>query len=136
MAKYEQTSENGSGDGGGDIIREGSETVSETYKILQQNVVHYKISIDGQTSRVMTIKVKNEDYIDSIIDEIKTKNGVLLSSVDPAQIELFESIEEGEPLNALKTWNPSVSWGTKLQPLMVKVNTSMVAVGKCIFIFQ
>ena len=136
MGKYEQTSENGSGDGGGDIIREGSETVSETYKTLQQNVVHYKISIDGQTSRVMTIKVKNEDYIDSIIDEIKTKNGVLLSSVDPAQIELFESIEEGEPLNALETWNPSVSWGTKLRPLMVKVNPSMVAVGKCISIFQ
>ena len=68
--------------------------------------MHYKISIDGQTSRVMTIKVKNEDYIDSIIDEIKTKNGVLLSSVDPAQIELFESVEEVEPLNALETWNP------------------------------
>ena len=39
MEKYEQTSENGSGDGGGDIIREGSETVSETYKNLQQKLL-------------------------------------------------------------------------------------------------
>ena len=107
-------SKSGSGDGGGDIIREGAETVSETYNNLQHDVVVYSnISIDGQASRVMTIKVKNEDYIDSIIDEIKTKNKARLSSVNPAQIELFESIEQETPLHALDTWSHSVTWGTK-----------------------
>ena len=61
----------------------------------------------------MTIKVKNEDYIDSIIDEIKTKNKARLSSVNPAQIELFKSIKQETPLHALDTWSHSVTWGTK-----------------------
>ena len=92
----------GSCDGGGDIIREGAETVSETYNNLQHDVVVY----DGQASRVMTVKVKIED-------EIKTKNKARLSSINPAQIELFESIEQETPLHALDTWSHSVTWGTK-----------------------
>ena len=95
-------SKSGSGDGGGDIIREGAETVSETYNNLQHDVVVY----DGQASRVMTVKVKIED-------EIKTKNKARLSSINPAQIELFESIEQETPLHALDTWSHSVTWGTK-----------------------
>ena len=36
-----------------------------------------------------------------------------------------------EPLNSLTTWNSNVTWGTKQQPLMVKVNNSVAVVGKC-----
>ena len=87
-------------------------------------------------SRITKINVSKGDNIDSIIDKIKTKGSPDFDDVPAYRIELFESIEEEEPLNALETWNPSVSWGTKLRPLMVKVNPSMVAVGKCISIFQ
>ena len=59
------------------------------------------------------------------------------------RIELFESNEHTEPLNAVVTWNSNVKWGTQTHPLIVKVNPSMLtdapvntgnsvaAVGKC-----
>ena len=109
VAKYEQPSENGSGDG------------DETYYNLQQEViVYYAVLIDGRQSRITKINVSKGDDIDSIIEKIKTKGSPDFDDVPAYRIELFESVEEEKPLNALETWNPSVSWGTKHQPLIVK----------------
>ena len=111
----------------------------ETYDNLQQEVfVYYTVSIDGRQSRITKINVSKGDDIDSIIDEIKTKGRPDFDDVPGYRIELFESVKHKEPLHALETWNPSVTWGTKQHPLIVKVNPSMVtvnnsfaAVGKC-----
>ena len=109
VTKYEQTSENGSGDG------------DETYDNLQQEAfVYYAVSIDGRQSRITKVNVSKGDDIDSIIDKTKTKGSPDFDDVPAYRIELFKSIEEEKPLHTLKTWNPSVSWGTKHQPLIVK----------------
>ena len=89
-----------------------------------EKLVYYTLSINGQLRRIMKVKVNIRTDIDSIIDEIKKKNNILLSSVDPEQLEIFKSKESSEPLDALEEWNPNVSWGTKAQPLIVKVNPS------------
>ena len=72
------------------------------------------------------------DEIDDIRKEIKKENTNVLASVDAGQLELFKSVHEEEPLNALEAWNSSVTWGTKQQPLVVKVNPLMVAVIKSV----
>ena len=116
VAKYEQTSDNRKKSG---------------------FFVYYTVLLDQQQRRSLTkISVKQGDEIDDIKKEIKKDSSNVLASVDAIQLDMFATDEEVEPLNALETWNPSVSWGTKLRPLMVKVNPSMVAVGKCISIFQ
>ena len=105
--------------------------------------VYYGIFHNEQMSRITRIKVKDKDYIDSIIDEIKIKERPYFDGVPAVGIELFESNEHTEPLNAVVTWNSNVKWGTQTQPLIVKVKSSMVtvapvntgnsvaAVGKC-----
>ena len=103
--------------------------------------VYYTVLFDEQRSRVLTkVSVKPGDEIDDIRKEIKKDNSNIFASVDAVQLEIFASDEQEEPLNALKTWNSSVTWGTKLQPLIVKVNPLMVAGnsvaavgGKCLF---
>ena len=95
--------------------------------------VYYTVSINGQKSRLLTkVKVMPGDEIDDIRKEIKKENSNVLASVDAGQLELFKSVHEEEPLNALEAWNSSVTWGTKQQPLVVKVNPLMVAVIKSV----
>ena len=91
--------------------------------------VYYTVSIDRRQSRITKVKVNEGDDIDSIIDEIKRVNSPDFDDVPGHRIELFESIKQDEPLNALETWNTRVTWGTKVQPLMVKVNPLITRVA-------
>ena len=105
--------------------------------------VYYRIFHNEQMSRITRINVKDNDCIDYIIDEIKKKERPYFDGVPAIGIELFESNEHTELLNTFVTWNSNVEWGTQTQPLIVKVNPSMVtvapvntgsstaAVGKC-----
>jgi hypothetical protein len=100
-------------------------TVEDETNIIeakQELYVYYTISIDGRQSRIMKAKVHKGGDIDSIIDEIKKKNSILLASIPTYRIELHESFEQKEPLNALEKWSPNAIWGTKQQPLIVKSN--------------
>ena len=83
--------------------------------------VCYSVLINGQQSRKTKIKVNEGDDIDSIIEGIKVKGSPDLDSVPAYRIAAFMSAEQEEPLDALEEWNPSVTWGTKAKPLIVKV---------------
>ena len=111
-------------DGSGNGVGDSEEADSDNKSLF----VHYTVSIDGQQSRKTKIKVNEGDNIDSIIEGIKAKNDILLASVDVLQIELFTSAETEKPLDAFEEWNPNVSWGTKTQPLIVKVNSMFTSV--------
>ena len=107
--------------------------------------VYFSLLLDKQQqSCIMSkVKVKPGDEIDDIRKKIKRENSNALALVDATQLELFESKKHKKPLNAFLTWNSNVKWGTQTQPLIVKVNPSMVtvapvntgssaaAVGKC-----
>jgi hypothetical protein len=134
----------GSNKSGGDDI-EVTETEGETNdNRMPYFFLYYTISMDGRQSRIMKAKVHKGDDIDSIIDEIKMKNSILLASVDPTQLEIFASFEQEEPLNVLEEWYPNATWGTKQQPLIVKANPLIASVattspwkrsfGKCDFV--
>ena len=135
--KYSKIS---SGDGGETNSKMTDERYLESYNDQKPDLfVYFTLSIDGRKSMILTkINVKPGDEIDDIRKEIKKENSNVLASVDAGQIELFESNNKEEPLNALETWNHNVTWGTKQSPLIVKVNPSMVTVnnsvatvGKC-----
>jgi hypothetical protein len=83
--------------------------------------VWYRIIINEELSRVTTIKVKEGEYIDSIIRGIKLQSNVLLAFVDPTQIYLFESIESAEPFDDSTYWNTNVKWGKFETPMIVRV---------------
>ena len=104
----------------GDADRKEAETDSDVLpRDKTPTYVCYSVLMDGRQTRNMTIHVSNNDYIDSIIDEIRKRNSVLLASVDPSQIELFTSAKQEEPLNALEKWKPGVTWGTEAMSLIV-----------------
>ena len=119
--------------------------VETSHTDSKEPFVYYRIFHNEQMSRITRIKVKDKDYIDSIIDEIKIKERPDFDSIASHRIELFKSNEHTEPLNAFVTWNSNVEWGTQTQPLIVKVKSSMVTVapvntgnsvatfGKCLF---
>ena len=110
--------------GDGDTEKADTEEADSNNKSF---FVHYTVSIDGRQTRNMTINVSNNDYIDTIIDEIKKKNSILLASVDPAQMETFTSADDqDEPLDALEKWKPGVTWGTETVPLVVKVKQPLI----------
>ena len=77
---------------------------------------------DGQQSQLSKFKVNEGEYIGSIKKGIKEKGGPKFYSVPPRKIELFTSTQQEAQLNALDKWNPSVTWGTEVQPLIVKLN--------------
>jgi hypothetical protein len=91
--------------------------------------VWYRILINEELSRVTTIKVKEGEYIDSIIDGIKLKESPAFDSVPASSIELFESIESAEPLHASTPWNANLTWGKPETPLIVRVQPSAIAPG-------
>ena len=114
----------------GDSNSKAAETIRGLYDIMQRNFfVYFTILSDGRQSRITKVKVNEGDDIDSIIDEIKNNNSPDFDDVPAYRIELFESVERTEPLNALEMWKPNVSWGTKQQPLMVKVNPLITRVA-------
>ena len=55
--------------------------------------VHYTVLIDGQQSRITKIKVNEGNDIDSIIEEIKAKNDILLAYVDVLQMEALVVVD-------------------------------------------
>ena len=84
-------------------------------------LVCYRIIINEELSRVTTIKVKEGEYIDSIIRGIKLQESPAFDSVPASSIELFESIESAEPLDSFTPWNSNVTWGKPDTPLIVRV---------------
>ena len=135
--KYSKISSGYGGDTNGKMT---DETYLESYNDQKPDFfVYFTLSIDGRKSMILTkINVKPGDEIDDIRKEIKKETSPYFDDVPTFGIELFESNNKEEPLNALETWNHNVTWGTKQSPLIVKVNPSMVAVknsmatvGKC-----
>jgi hypothetical protein len=82
---------------------------------------------DERQSRVTTIKVKEGDDIDLIIDGIKLQESPAFDSVPASSIELFESIESAEPLDSFTPWNSNVTWGKPDTPLIVRARPLAVA---------
>jgi hypothetical protein len=117
------TNTNDSSNKSGGDDSEVTETEGETNdNRMPSFFLYYTISIDGRQSRILKAKVHKGDDIDSIIDEIKKKGSPDFDSIPAYRIELYESLEQEEPLNALEEWYPNVTWGTKQQPLVVKIN--------------
>jgi hypothetical protein len=131
------------------VIRVVGMIVTETEGETNDNrmpyfFLYYTIPIDGRQSRIMKNKISEGDDIDSIIDEIKKKNSILLASIPAYRIELYESFEQEEPLNLLEEWYPNATWGTQQQPLIVKSNPLIASLattspwkrnfGKCVFV--
>ena len=101
--------------------------------------------IDGRMSQPIEVKVVTGDNLNKIKDRLKIQTRPYFDSIPTFEIELFESDEHKKPLKSVVTWNSKVEWGTQTQPLIVKVNPSMVTVapvntgnsvaifGKCLF---
>ena len=99
--------------------------------------------IDGRMSQPIEVKVAKGDSLNKIKERMKIQSRPYFDSIPTFEIELFESKKHKKPLNAFVTWNSDVKWGTQTQPLIVKINPSMVkvapvntgsstaAVGKC-----
>ena len=87
------------------------------------------LAIESRMSQPLEIKVSEGDNLNKIKERMKIHASPDFDDVPAYRIELFESVERTEPLNALEMWKPNVSWGTKQQPLMVKVNPLITRVA-------
>ena len=107
------------------------------------------VAVDGLLSRTMKIEVTEGEDVLSIKDKIKEKKKNAYASYDADDLVLFKSNETteldaestsdeleipldpvGKALSALDEWNRNVTWGTKRQPLIVKVNSATTSVIK------
>ena len=105
------------------------------------------VALDGLLSRTMKIEVTEGEDVLSIKDKIKEKGRPTFDSVAVFDLQLFRSEEQkdfseettdsenectsdnvemplnpiGKALLATKEWNRDTIWGTKRQPLIVKV---------------
>ena len=102
---------------------DGAGTANEN---LEQHLlvylVYYTILINGWHSQVSRVNVNKGDEIDWILDRIKKYNFNTFANVPAYRIELFETAEQEATLNVFCEWNPTVIWGTKQQPFVVKIN--------------
>ena len=105
------------------------------------------VAVDGLLQKILEIEVKEGDSVASIKDKVKEKGRPAFDSVAVFDLQLFRSDEQkdfskettesdvestsddveiplntvGKALSALGEWNRNTIWGTKRQPLIVKV---------------
>ena len=96
----------------------------EAYQIdFATNSVYIEIPINDTKRGMTKVSVEPGNNIDNIRKFIKKENSNILLPLTLFRIELYESLEQEEPLNALEEWSPNATWGTKQQPLIVKVES-------------
>jgi hypothetical protein len=132
------------GNVGGDYSEKADSDGGEAYQINETNFVYIEIPINDRKRGMTTVSVEPGNNIDNIRKLIKKENRNIFASIDAIQIELYESLEQEEPLNALEKWSPNATWGTQQQPLIVKVNPLIASLattspwkrsfGKCNFV--
>ena len=96
--------------------------VRKKLKSDKRHFVFVEIPIGDGKWEQTKIDVNDGDDIDDIRKTIKNENSNLFAATNTVQMKLFTSADEEKPLDAFKEWNPNVTWGTKGQPLFVKVD--------------
>jgi hypothetical protein len=98
----------------------------------KEGVVWYDISqIAGVKETFSDVSVQAGESISSIKRKIKVEGGEWFQNVATPMINLYESINSTEKLDARTKWNSNVKWGTEEEPLVVKL--SIASQGILIF---